>query len=226
MLVREEKKEKSEELSKLRKSALQVAQILKAKNKPQRKIKNRALIPRLVRKRPTPSNCVFKRPLVLSPSVSKKEMENLSPLSTTMNPRLWGTEKSEALKFLPRDAMGYYVDWVSAVELGLISPRGTIEPGGKDTPPYDLDVLLVANNPNRNNICFPHSIHTYWFNCENCHPEIFIMKRNANPISMTKIIKGEYCGRCHGVVAFHVANNCDRCHNTPKPPPPPYYQFR
>jgi c(7)-type cytochrome triheme protein len=41
------------------------------------------------------------------------------------------------------------------------------------------------------------------------------MKRGANPISMVKIVNGEFCGRCHGRVAFPISN-CARCHVKPK----------
>jgi c(7)-type cytochrome triheme protein len=38
------------------------------------------------------------------------------------------------------------------------------------------------------------------------------MKQGANPVSMDRIIRGEYCGRCHGVVAFPFTD-CLRCHS-------------
>jgi c(7)-type cytochrome triheme protein len=65
------------------------------------------------------------------------------------------------------------------------------------------------------NVVFPHFPHTYWLDCGNCHPDIFVMKKGANPISMVKIVNGEFCGRCHGRVAFPISN-CSRCHVKPK----------
>jgi c(7)-type cytochrome triheme protein len=50
-------------------------------------------------------------------------------------------------------------------------------------------------------------------NCETCHDSIFIAEVDANPINMRKILQGEYCGICHGAVAFPLTE-CDRCHNT------------
>lgn len=129
---------------------------------------------------------------------------------------MWGSEKATSLTYLPRDKFGFYPDWVAAVEEGIIKPRGSINPDKPEEEEYAPDVLLKVKSPIRNDICFPHSVHTYWLKCDNCHPEIFVAKLDANPLSMTRIINGEFCGRCHGKVAFHVANNCHRCHNTPK----------
>jgi len=33
--------------------------------------------------------------------------------------------------------------------------------------------------------------------------------------AMKKIEEGQFCGRCHGVVAFPLSN-CTRCHSKPK----------
>jgi c(7)-type cytochrome triheme protein len=65
------------------------------------------------------------------------------------------------------------------------------------------------------NVIFPHKPHTLWLECGNCHPAIFKMQKGANPISMVKIVNGEFCGRCHGRVAFPISN-CNRCHVKPK----------
>ncbi|MFQ5456453.1 MAG: c(7)-type cytochrome triheme domain-containing protein [Nitrospirota bacterium] len=126
------------------------------------------------------------------------------------------TENVEAFKYLPKDKENQYVDWVVAVRKGYISPRGSLDPDVQDEEPLDLDILMETKVQHRANVIFPHSIHTFWLRCENCHPSIFIAKINANPISMMKIIKGEYCGRCHGKVAFPIIR-CYKCHSSPKP---------
>ena len=46
-------------------------------------------------------------------------------------------------------------------------------------------------------VVFPHWFHRIRFKCKVCHPDVFVMKSGANEISMIKIIKGEYCGKCH-----------------------------
>ena len=117
------------------------------------------------------------------------------------------------LKNVPRD-QGGTVDWVQAFKDKLISPRESLDPTKPPVPPFafDIDIPAVGAMPN---VVFPHFPHTYWLDCGNCHPDIFVMKKGANPISMVKIVNGEFCGRCHGRVAFPISN-CSRCHVKPK----------
>lgn len=117
------------------------------------------------------------------------------------------------LKDFPRDAIGAD-DWVKAFKENVIKPRGTLEEGKPETPPFpfDIEIPAVGAMPN---VIFPHFPHTFWLDCANCHPAIFIMKKGSNPISMVKIVNGEFCGRCHGRVAFPISN-CTRCHVKPK----------
>lgn len=63
-------------------------------------------------------------------------------------------------------------------------------------------------------VVFPHWRHRINFRCSVCHEQIFEMKRGANAITMEKMNKGEFCGKCHnGKVAFNVEfQNCARCH--------------
>jgi len=132
-----------------------------------------------------------------------------------------GTTPIEALDSLPKDPYGY-VNWTAAVLQGFITPKGTLEPGVVEEEPIDLNVFIEAKVPLMNNVIFPHSIHTYWLSCNNCHPGIFIPEAGANPITMDEIFQGEWCGRCHGRVAFPFAMagdpraNCNRCHVIPK----------
>jgi len=118
------------------------------------------------------------------------------------------------LRDLPRDSKGA-VDWVKAFKENKIKPTGSIEPDKPDIDPFDFNVEIktVGEMPD---VVFPHYPHTYWLFCNNCHPRIFIMKKGANPYSMTSISEGgEACGRCHGRVSFSLAN-CSRCHVKPK----------
>jgi len=51
--------------------------------------------------------------------------------------------------------------------------------------------------------------------CNDCHTNIFQMKKGAAKITMAAINKGEYCGTCHnGTKAFKAgdAKNCTTCH--------------
>jgi c(7)-type cytochrome triheme protein len=117
------------------------------------------------------------------------------------------------LKNIPKD-QGGSVDWVAAFKKELIHPRESLDPTKAPVPPFDfnIDIPAVGAMPN---VVFPHLPHTYWLDCGNCHPNIFVMKKGANPISMVKIVNGEFCGRCHGRVAFPISN-CSRCHVKPK----------
>jgi c(7)-type cytochrome triheme protein len=61
---------------------------------------------------------------------------------------------------------------------------------------------------------FPHWFHRIRFKCKVCHPAIFKMKKGENDITMDKIMKGEFCGKCHdGTTAWQVSfDACPRCH--------------
>ncbi|MCG6887699.1 MAG: cytochrome c3 family protein [Proteobacteria bacterium] len=113
---------------------------------------------------------------------------------------------------LPKDAVGG-VDWVTALADGAIDPRTGIDPEhSPQQPVLPLNVQLEPENLPLFNVTFPHQQHTEWLTCDNCHPKIFTMRAGADPISMQKIYAGEYCGACHGKVAFEVATGCPRCH--------------
>lgn len=124
-------------------------------------------------------------------------------------------EPARALDGLPTDRRGE-VDWVRTLRSGLINPRKSID----DDPweaylmrPMDLDILMTdtAEMPH---VLFPHDRHTEWLTCSNCHPAIFVPQRGANDINMTRVLQGEFCGRCHDKVAFSLWT-CERCHSVP-----------
>ena len=124
-----------------------------------------------------------------------------------------GTTEIRALEALPKDPSGN-VNWTAAVVNGYINPRGSLEAGVEEEPPLHLNIFIEAKVPLMANVMFPHSIHTYWLSCNNCHPKIFLPEAGANPITMDEIFKGQWCGRCHGKVAFTFwpRDNCVRCH--------------
>ncbi|MBI5344853.1 MAG: cytochrome c3 family protein [Deltaproteobacteria bacterium] len=124
-----------------------------------------------------------------------------------------GVSQVLALDALPKDPAGN-VNWTAAVVNGYINPRASLDPGVEDDPPLNLNIFIEAKVPLMANVIFPHSIHTYWLSCNNCHPKIFLPEAGANPISMDEIFKGEWCGRCHNKVAFAFwpRENCVRCH--------------
>lgn len=124
-----------------------------------------------------------------------------------------GTTEIRALDSLPKDPAGN-VNWTAAVVNGYINPKGSLDQTVEEEPPLHLNIFIEAKVPLMANVMFPHSIHTYWLSCNNCHPKIFIPEAGANPISMDEIFKGQWCGRCHGKVAFTFwpRENCVRCH--------------
>jgi c(7)-type cytochrome triheme protein len=119
----------------------------------------------------------------------------------------------EAMAGFPRDSQGL-LDWVKTLEKGLIQPRQSLD-GSRDMFPVDFDIIF-KNTQSMPWVRFPHLPHTEWLTCANCHPAIFIPQKGANPISMSAIIQGEFCGVCHGKVAFAPTMNCGRCHSVAK----------
>ena len=118
---------------------------------------------------------------------------------------------------LPTSEFGNYVDWVKALDSGLLAPRydrfdPTVEP-----LVMDLDIVREVNST-MPDVVFPHKPHTQWLHCSNCHPKIFIPQRNANVINMSAILLGQKCGVCHGKVSFPITTkSCKVCHSKPKP---------
>ena len=120
-----------------------------------------------------------------------------------------------ALSKLPPDGFGNQVDWVKALENGDIRPRGNSR---SDTGIKVLDLNVLRKNTGEMDIVlFPHKQHTEWMTCGNCHEQIFRSKAGATKFSMFDILNGEYCGRCHGAVAFPLTE-CKRCHSVPHTP--------
>jgi c(7)-type cytochrome triheme protein len=122
-----------------------------------------------------------------------------------------------ALRGFPKDKFGY-PDWTKAVKQGLIKPSGTLLGGKETAAAFDRDILMVINDRLMADVMFPHETHTFWLSCQNCHPAIFKPKKGANEFGMNDIWEGEYCGRCHGIVAFQAKGfeNCQRCHSVNK----------
>ncbi len=120
-------------------------------------------------------------------------------------------DPTKAMAHFPRDRR-FQVDWVTTLKKGLIEPRANLL-GTAEMLTMDMDILM-KNTQSMPWVKFPHIAHTEWLACENCHPKIFIPQKGANPISMNKVLRGEYCGICHDKVAFSLFI-CERCHNVP-----------
>ena len=120
-------------------------------------------------------------------------------------------QAGDVLAGLPMDRIGG-VDWMRALRDGLIAPRVSLRGVGK-MDILDQDVIM-GNTREMPYVQFPHEPHTQWLACENCHDSIFVAKKGGNPMTMTDIFLGKYCGVCHDKVAFSTYA-CERCHNVP-----------
>ena len=117
-----------------------------------------------------------------------------------------------ALDGLPTDKFGL-VDWVAALEEGLIKPRSSVDPNVPDGMPFDMNIVMPSKTGMIAGAYFPHKTHTTWMSCDSCHTKIFLPLAGSNDLTMSTIAKGEACGVCHGKVAFPL-NDCTRCHLT------------
>jgi len=117
---------------------------------------------------------------------------------------------AEGLSKLPSDASGNKVDWIRALQNKYINPRSELN-GHKKVETLDTEILMneTGSTPK---VLFPHKPHTEWLDCSNCHDRLFKAERGATPVTMKKILQGEYCGVCHGAVAFPLTE-CNRCHS-------------
>lgn len=102
-------------------------------------------------------------------------------------------------------------DWVKLLTVLAIQPRARLDGKGQ-MQTLDLDILM-RNTKEMPWVKFPHRAHTEWLDCSNCHDQIFVAKTGANEINMGRIFRGEYCGVCHGRVAFQPFVACERCHS-------------
>lgn len=141
----------------------------------------------------------------------------LNPIHDESNPDYPRLQKiDEATRLLKRDAIGF-PDWMAAMRSGAISPRAGLSE--KETMTVlDLDVLM-KNTREMPQVVFPHRAHTQWLDCSNCHPSPFVAQAGANPVSMSEIFRGKYCGMCHDRVAFITFFSCERCHSGPRTAP-------
>ncbi len=156
-------------------------------------------------------------------NLKKDENKNASPAEDGIHdPENPGTHvlqpPKEAYEGLPKTEFGNYVDWVKALDEGLINPRWEKTDPTAEPFVMDLDIVrpVKASVPD---VVFPHRQHTMWLECSNCHPAIFIPQKGANQISMSAILLGQKCGVCHGKVSFPITTkSCKKCHSKPKPP--------
>ncbi len=117
---------------------------------------------------------------------------------------------------LPQTSYGDHINWVKAINEGLILPERSL-PGGSVTssmplPGYLEEPLYWTTAVPNIIVHFPHSEHVKWLDCSNCHPDLFSVKQ-AGTVAFDKEsnLYGKFCGTCHMTVAFPM-NGCSRCH--------------
>lgn len=125
----------------------------------------------------------------------------------------YGKEKfAEVAARLPKSEYGNKIDWARARNKRLIIPAHflTVKPSKdvKFTSTLKLDAEWINIPP----AIFPHKSHIKWLDCNNCHPDIFnIKKKTTKHFEMQRLLKGEFCGVCHLNVAFPL-QDCASCH--------------
>lgn len=78
----------------------------------------------------------------------------------------------------------------------------------------DVVINRQAEKNGMRPVIFPHWFHRIRFRCKVCHAELgFRMRAGSNPITMTDIIEGRFCGACHNNDIAWSPENCDLCHS-------------
>jgi c(7)-type cytochrome triheme protein len=114
----------------------------------------------------------------------------------------------------PKLQAGNLVNWEESETRGLIRPIDSLPGPSPRRPPLkaQADFSIASRGSWMPDIIFSHKKHALWNGCEVCHPEVFpSVKKNTMKFSMFQIAEGEYCGLCHGSVAFPL-EECQRCH--------------
>ena len=131
---------------------------------------------------------------------------------------------SEALRLgliRPRTGSDPRTIWMTTFQWDFIIPAAVEEDDDEeeddeeeddaDKDDTDDDEDEDDDDANEDDAYFPHSSHTQWLSCKNCHMTIYPFRRN--PATMKEMKKGKSCGVCHGKnkVAFSL-KACGRCH--------------
>jgi c(7)-type cytochrome triheme protein len=111
---------------------------------------------------------------------------------------------------LPMTLYGNGVNWSAGLLSGTIKPLNYLKKKPQEMK-FDKELLLEAEMSIIPPAIFPHKAHTAWLDCDNCHPDLFNIKKKGTHFSMAEILKGNYCGVCHLTVAFPM-DECKRCH--------------
>ncbi len=111
---------------------------------------------------------------------------------------------------LPLDRFGF-INWKELERTGAYRPTGSLNTDSQEEEIRDNVILFESKNPVLNDVVFSHLTHSELIGCSTCHPAVFKDELGGNPIKMTDMATGRYCGYCHGKVSFTFAD-CLRCH--------------
>jgi c(7)-type cytochrome triheme protein len=134
------------------------------------------------------------------------ELDDSAPRPEIESVKEWDKVK----RMLPKDYKKN-IDWSNALNEGLIRPRVGKDPRALWASFFQWDFTIEGEDA-EDDAFFPHSAHTEWLGCKNCHnPELYPYRRN--PATMKEMKRGASCGACHGKkkVSFSL-KACDRCH--------------
>ncbi|OGW40580.1 MAG: hypothetical protein A2010_01655 [Nitrospirae bacterium GWD2_57_9] len=100
--------------------------------------------------------------------------------------------------------------WGSLVLFCLAMPLSAIaqKVGGGD---------MTFKPKGASDVTFSHEVHvkTKGLKCTGCHYQVFQMTQGSYKMDMSKLTKGDFCGKCHnGQKSFDVKDtkNCAKCH--------------
>jgi c(7)-type cytochrome triheme protein len=106
--------------------------------------------------------------------------------------------------------MKTFVAWGCIVLVGLIVPLAASAEtvGGGD---------LTFKPKGAGEVVFSHELHvkSKGLKCTGCHYHVFQMTQGSYKMDMSKLTKGDFCGKCHnGQKSFDVkeSKNCAKCH--------------
>jgi len=161
------------------------------------------------------SNCNASQQELLNELLKKLEIYGID------KQQKYTADKPPAFEVLPKDEEGQ-INWVKSFNQGLIRPRSSLYDVEIANPEgfYDNLIFMQVKAHIMADVVFPHGMHSYWLNCDSCHPKPFKDVTGSNNIKMDEILAGKWCGKCHGKVAFtpKAYTNCRRCHVVPKRP--------
>ncbi len=114
----------------------------------------------------------------------------------------------------PKDVYGNRVNWVLALNQGVIHPKDELKGFTVPKPKIKLETeeSIEPKFSEMPDVIFKHKLHSKWNGCDMCHPDIFSIKAKGTKFLMEENFQGKFCGACHGKVSFPLYD-CARCHS-------------